>query len=496
MKTKRFIATDMRAALNRVRAEQGADAVILSQRQVPGGVELLTTTHYQPDQHPLHSLSTSTVKAKAKTPAAAALARASVGITRRSTKPLAQLPSKSHTAMTASQTPSFAKAFSDKPNSSAASLATVPADDAPVVPAFGRPAPSPALAAKESSGALIANKAIPAVSHNTLLSPVPEVQTPELQQLRKEMAQMRRLIEAQLAHLSEQRLRGNPARNQALDWLESLGFAADSARRMAALLPAEADPSHIHSLLLEIISKQLPIASTNPLQDGGVIALVGPSGAGKTTTAAKLAAQFLRQHSARDIALVSASVNSDNPHVSTLLHSFGRQLGVAVHETGNAPELGLLLKRLSDYRLVIIDSASPDRRQRSNATNSLQWFIRASANVHTLLVLPATTGVQEMQDALQRFSSHRPQAAVLTRLDETLRLGAALSVAIQQPLPLAWLSDGQNLFDDLHLATANALVQRLKDLPTLADSVDMAELEYPALPDSAVANTELRHVAA
>jgi len=488
MKTKRFIATNMRTAMNRVRAEQGTDAMILSQRQVPGGVELLTTTHYQPTQRPIHS--TETAKKKAKTPAAAALARAAIGITPRSSKPLTPLSSQPpSTVSAAQQKPSFSKAFIQSANA-AALLATVPADDPPVVPAFGR---QTALStAQETNTSLVTNKPLtPAIT-----SVPQERPTPELEQLRKEIAQMRRIIEAQMAHFTDQRLRGNPARNQALDWLETRGFPPDSARHIAAQLAADTDPAHIHKPLLDIINQQLPIATANPLQDGGVIALVGPSGAGKTTTAAKLAAQFLRQHSARDMALVSIAIDSDNHYPSTLLHNVGRQLGVAVHEVSNAPELGLLLKRLSDYRLVLIDSASPDCRQRSAATNSLQWFIRASAQVSTLLVLPATTGVQEMHDVLHRFSSHRPQGVVLTRLDETRRMGAALSVVMQQHLPLAWLSDGQHGADGLHLATASALVQRLEDFSSVADTADMAELEHAAAENTSLANRELRHAVA
>jgi len=490
MKTKRFIATDMRTAMNRVRAEQGADAVILSQRQVPGGVELLTTTHYQPTHSPA-PLAVAT-KSKAKTPAAAALARAAVGITRRSSK--APLPSQQHSAISATaKTGSVSKLVQS--GNGAALLATIPADDAPVIPAFGaRPASGAStVKPKETNAPLtVANNAI-----TPAISPIPqETQTPQLQQLRKEIAQMRRLMEAQMAYFTDQRLRGNPARNNALDWLQTRGFAPDSARHMAAQLAADTDAEHICKPLLDIIAEQLPIATSPQLQEGGVIALVGPSGAGKTTTAAKLAAQFLRQHSARDIALVSISANNENHHTSALLHSFGRQLGVAVHQASNAPELGLLLKRLADYRLVIIDSATPDYRQRLSLTNSLQWFIRASAQVTTLLVLPATTGVQEMHDMLHRFSSYRPQGAVLTRLDETRRLGAALSVAMQQRLPIAWLSDGQNLADDLHLASASTLIQRLEDLPLAADRTDMAELDHAATENTSLANTELRHAAA
>jgi len=496
MKTKRFIATDMRTAMSRVRAEQGADAVILSQRQVPGGVELLTTTHYPPT--PASAPLAVATKTKAKTPAAAALARAAVGITRRSSKPLPPLPNQhrsTSTISTPAKTGSVSKRWVQLGNS-AALLATIPADDAPVIPAFGAPSAPAASTVKTKE----ANTPL-ATTHNAVtpsISPIPqETQTPQLQQLRKEIAQMRRLMEAQMAYFTDQRLRGNPARNHALDWLETRGFAPDSARHMAAQLAADTDPEHICQPLLDIIGQQLPIATTHPLQEGGVIALVGPSGAGKTTTAAKLATQFLRQHSARDIALVSISANNENHHASALLHSFGRQLGVAVHQASNAPELGLLLKRLADYRLVIIDSANPDYRQRSSLTNSLQWFIRASAQVNTLLVLPATTGVQEMHDMLHRFSSYRPQGAVLTRLDETRRLGAALSVVMQQPLPIAWLSDGQNLADDLHLASASALIQRLKDLPLAADrTADMAELDHAATENTSLANTELRHAAA
>ncbi len=115
-----------------------------------------------------------------------------------------------------------------------------------------------------------------------------------------------------------------------------------------------------------------------------MIALVGPTGAGKTTTIAKLASRFAEKHAPRDVALVT----TDTARIGAReqLYGYGRQLGIAVHEANSGTDLDQLLERLKDYKLVLIDTAGLGPRDRALAAQ-LQW-LRAARQVRTLLALP------------------------------------------------------------------------------------------------------------
>jgi len=485
MKTKRFIAADMRTAMNRVRAEHGADAVIVSQRAIPGGVELVAAAHYEPPASTAaqRARQSKTRPAIARTPAAAALARANIGGKGRTT---VRLPAFSIAKPSNSEkTPVTADSVA-----TATSFATLPADDAPIVPAFGRPSPAHATATTATSVATAPLTAVPSSA-----SAEPAASHLELTHLRLEITRMRRLIETQMEQLNEQRLRGNPARQQALECLENWGFSATSAHALAGQIPASLEAADVRQSLRNHLAQTVPVVDATTLQDGGIIAAVGPSGAGKTTTIAKLAGHFLRQHSARDIALVSVCAPTDYPQASTpLLHAFGRQLGLAVHEVGNVSELALLLARLADYKWVLIDSARPVATDRP-LPGSLQW-LKTLSRIYTLLVLPATSGLPEMQETVRRFSRMRPQGLVLTRWDESCRPGAALSVAMEQHLPLAWLSDGAADPSSLHRAVVSEVLQRLEDLPAAADNPNQAQAEMMTSPLMKSDTMEWPHAAA
>ncbi len=207
----------------------------------------------------------------------------------------------------------------------------------------------------------------------------------ELKQLRGELALMRQMIEREMNRLTDERLRGSPARAQALELMDDYGFDAGLTRDVAMQIPADTELHRGRGLMLGLLSKRLPVAPVDPLERGGVIALVGPTGAGKTTTIAKLAQRFAAQHTPRDVALVTTDTQRVGGREQ--LHSYGRQLGVAVHEADSAESLLDLFERLRDYKLVLIDTAGMGQRDRALAAQ-LNW-LRAAQQVTSLLVLPA-----------------------------------------------------------------------------------------------------------
>ncbi|HLM54034.1 MAG TPA: flagellar biosynthesis protein FlhF, partial [Pseudoxanthomonas sp.] len=286
-----------------------------------------------------------------------------------------------------------------------------------------------------------------------------------LVQMRAELASMREMIEREMHRLTDERLRGSPVRAQALELMEDYGFDAGLTRDVALRIPADTPMHRARGLMLGLLSKRLPITAADPLEAGGVIALVGPTGAGKTTTIAKLAATYAARHNARDVVLVT----TDTVRVGgrEQLHSYGRQLGIAVHEADGEAGLARTLERLRDYRLVLIDTAGMGQRDK-NLAAQLNW-LHAAAQVHTLLVLPANSHFADLDEVVRRFRGANPQGVVLTKVDETGRLGSALSVVVDHALPMAWITDGQRVPQDLHRAHGPNLVLRLDQLRRDAD---------------------------
>lgn len=544
MKIKRFVAADMRTAMNLVRKEHGPDAVILSNRRIEEGVEIVAAANYDenvvqraleaarpaPPAPPkprsaAEAIMAAVTRRKAPEPeavipttsAVAALARSAVGATGRSIESSTDLPARGRFAAMLQPRPQPVPAATALPPQTFATLP--PCDDEPVVPAFLAPgsarqpvavaasqplqaAPVPALnranflidpplepaaeptfevapAAEAASmpptppqlPALPEPAAAPAISTAAaapalvaVSSPVPHDDA-QMRELRQEVAGMRQLIEREMNRFTDERLRGSAVRANALDLMDEYGFDAGLARDVVMQIPLETDPARARGLMLGLVSKKLPIAPIDPIESGGVIALVGPTGAGKTTTIAKLASRFAEAHAARDVALVTTDTQRIGAREQ--LYGFGRQLGVAVHEANSGTNLNQLLERLADYKLVLIDTAGLGQRDRALAAQ-LQW-LRAAGQIRTLLVLPANTSFQDMDEVVRRFGAANPQGLVLTKLDETGRFGSALSVAVDHNLPITWVTDGQDVPEDLHRASAANLVLRLEDLRRAAD---------------------------
>jgi len=557
MKIKRFVAADMRTAMNLVRKEHGPDAVILSNRRIEEGVEIVAAAHYDetavqraleaarpapPPAPKPRSAAEAIIAAvtRRRTPepepvvatasAVAALARSAVGATGRSIDSSIELAPGSRFSSLLKPQPAPARA----PEPPEQRFATFPAalDDAPVVPAFrpegfavtapaplnrarfaidppleepvavapAAPAPriEPVIAAPALSemapprqppvepvvpvaaaAATAANVPAPAVEAAVTAPALSVVASAprddrQLAELRQEVAGMRQLIEREMNRFTDERLRGSPVRANALDLMDEYGFDAGLARDVAVQMPADTDPVRARGLMLGLISKKLPIAPVDPIETGGVIALVGPTGAGKTTTIAKLASRFAEAHAARDVALVTTDTQRIGAREQ--LYGFGRQLGIAVHEASSGTNLNQLLERLADYKLVLIDTAGLGQRDRA-LTAQLQW-LRAAGQIRTLLVLPANTSFQDMDEVVRRFGAANPQGLVLTKLDETGRFGSALSVAVDHRLPITWVTDGQDVPEDLHRASAANLVLRLEDLRRAADMPCNPELNH------------------
>jgi flagellar biosynthesis protein FlhF len=189
--------------------------------------------------------------------------------------------------------------------------------------------------------------------------------------------------------------------------------------------------------------------------------MVGPTGVGKTTLMAKLAARWVMRHGPRDIALVSA--DAVRIGAQEQMHTLGRLLGAPAYAVEGIGELAGLLETLGNKRLVLIDTAGLSQRD-ARLASELEMLAAAHPNLQTTLVLSAAAQAGALEESIERFAPARATSCVLTKLDEATSLGGAISMLVRSRLPAAYCSDGQRIPEDLCPARAHQLVARAVDL--------------------------------
>jgi len=270
----------------------------------------------------------------------------------------------------------------------------------------------------------------------------------ELDEMREEMRSIRSLLEAQLGRLLwDENSRQSPAVATLLRHYTQLGLDPDIARQLATRATAD-HPVGGWTAGLRTLVEQLPVADCDVVADGGVYAVIGPTGVGKTTSVAKLAARAALQFGPEAVGLVT----TDTFRVAAReqLETFGQIMGVSVAAAADAQSLAEALAALENRRLVLVDTAGMSQRD-PRLPEQLARLANPDVGVSTLLALPATTASGAMQEIVDVFRTARPAGCILTKTDEATSLGGALSVLIRSGLPLAYVANGQRVPEDLHL---------------------------------------------
>ncbi|KXF81315.1 flagellar biosynthesis protein FlhF [Enterovibrio coralii] len=288
-------------------------------------------------------------------------------------------------------------------------------------------------------------------------------QSDEIEAMRKEMASIRSLLEHQLSGLMWQEVeRKEPLRAMLIKRLEKLGLSPVLADQLAGYIPEETPPNEAWSELLDLLADQVITSSENLLETGGVIALLGPTGVGKTTTIAKLAARAAMDFGPEEIALVTTDTFRIGAHEQ--LATYGRILGCPVKVAKDAEALADILYQLRHRRLILLDTAGMGQRD-LRLSEQLDTLIQSSgSHIRSLLVLPATSQRRVLQETIDHFRRIPLSGCVLTKLDESLSLGELLSVTIENALPVTYLADGQRVPEDIRQASGRYLVNRASEL--------------------------------
>src|SRR5690606_30428526 len=200
----------------------------------------------------------------------------------------------------------------------------------------------------------------------------------------------------------------------------AIGVEPKLARELADAMKAARNPRDAWRLPLGRFADRLPLASRDLADLGGVYAFVGPTGVGKTTTIAKIAARYVLKHGADSIALVSTDTYRIGARDQLL--TFARILGTPMHSAADARDLGRVLDGLSGKKLVLIDTAGMSQRDVRLAEQFATLRVDG-ANVRSVLVLSAATERGALDEALGVFRSADPKALVVTKIDEAALLG-------------------------------------------------------------------------
>jgi flagellar biosynthesis protein FlhF len=296
--------------------------------------------------------------------------------------------------------------------------------------------------------------------------------------MQRELQDLRRVLETGLAGMtwSDKRLR-EPLQARVLEELSGMDIAPDVAMALAALTPRRTsleNPSHIP---LALLVKHLPVINDLTCITGGITAVVGPTGAGKTTTIAKLAARWCMQHGAADLALVS----TDGYRIGAReqLMTYARILGAPMHAANSGKELAAVLERLKSKKLILIDTAGMGPRD-VRLTEQLTALKYGASRARVLLALPAQAEAQALDEIVCAFVRVKPAACILTKVDEAASLGAAISTVLRHKLKIAYVCDGQRVPEDLHAA-------HLKRVWLIRAAMQLKERAPRALDEAALA---------
>lgn len=276
--------------------------------------------------------------------------------------------------------------------------------------------------------------------------------------LQGELRSLRQLLEGQLATLAWNDLtRRAPVQAEVLRGLTQLGLASDLAASIIADLPARLDLERAQNRARAILTQKLPVVEGCWLARGGRVAFVGATGVGKSTAIAKLAARRVLEHGPKDLVLVST--DGVRFGAQEQIQNLGRLLGVPAYAVEHPRELEQLLASFADTDLVLIDTAGMGQRDPRLAAK-LAALAGTHPELEMVLVLAASAQAGAAEETIARFAAVRLAACIVTKLDEATTLGGTLSALIRARLPIAWVSEGQRIPDDISPARAHQLVVR------------------------------------
>lgn len=421
MKVKRFLAVNSREALRKVKEALGADAVILSNKAVPGGVEIMALASDE-----LASLADQ---------------------------------SRQETAVTNKQTAAPDSSKITKVDPLAPSLKTQPvANDVAEI------APIPKVTAVAEASKPARTPDVQAIPKAPDLPRADNVN----QNIIQEIQAMRQLMEDQLASVGwSQFSQAHPDSMKVLRTLLNAGFSPLLARQLLDKLQMDANFEEGLKKTIALLTLNLRTADSDEMiEQGGVYALIGPTGVGKTTTTAKLAARAVIRHGADKVALLTTDSYRIGGHEQ--LRIYGKLLGVPVRSIKDIDDLQLMLHELRGKHTVLIDTVGMSQRDQMLA-EQIAMMSQCGTAIKHLLLLNATSNGGTLEEVISAYQQHGIHGCIITKVDEAAGLGTVLDAIIRRKLRLHYVTNGQKVPEDLHAANSRYLLHRIFR-PTSEDS--------------------------
>lgn len=317
-------------------------------------------------------------------------------------------------------------------------------------------------------------RAVPQLGDLATAEPLPLPGQPNATQrsqmdMAAELRQMRGLIEERFSSLAfMEKLQRQPVQARLTQKLLELGFSPALVRKLAESCPSEfkagspTDPADETAWAAHVLSRNLQADEAAPaIEDrGGVFALIGSTGVGKTTTTAKLAAHFATKYGASQLGLITLDAYRVGAHEQ--LRAYGRILGVPVHTAHDRASLDDLLELLSGKKLVLVDTAG--MAQRDSRTQELLEML-AHPSIRKLLVINAAQQGETIEDVVGAWKGAACEGVVLSKIDEAVKLAPALDTLIRHKLKVLGVANGQRVPEDWHRLPGTALVQRALKSP-------------------------------
>ncbi len=469
----------MRTALTQIKEELGPDAVIMSNKKIPEGVELMAAVDYgqavaQPEQATSAKQQESTA---AQTKPQQIMADDTVNL---SSQPQATMKSKTPKTDTlqalldrkvqmqnqqqaaSTQAATETKKYTgNNPQVGGQLSGQTPTNS--IEEQFKSFTERLAQSAQDSDNEHLDNSQSQLTNDESIgeikntVSSSATVNMGDFNKMKEEMASIRQLLEHQVSGLMWQDMaQRDPSRALLTNKLMEIGISEQIADQVAGYVPAQASEAQALQHALSLLSQQLNTTQNDIIKRGGVISLVGPTGVGKTTTVAKLAAKFAQLHGAEHVALIS----TDTYRIGGFqqLETYGKIIGCQVKLAKDASSLEQILSAFSNKKLVLIDTAGMGQRDLRLAEHLSSLVSNSRVRIRNYLVLSANTQANVMQENVERFKKIPLCGCIYTKLDESLSIGEIISTSIQNGLPIGYLTDGQRVPEDIKVANAGKLV--------------------------------------
>jgi flagellar biosynthesis protein FlhF len=448
MNVKKFLASTSREAWRLVREALGPDAVILSNRTVNGQVEILAL--------PMEEMGSLTEPTVTK-------------------MTMQEPPVRETTSSSSMQRPRF-ESFAT-PGFVPATQAANPAKRAVNIPSADIAAPSPLAKGPAKNAAQIAATESVQAKEPPVID-LAEAMKEIRSELMGEIRSMRGMLEEQLAEIAWSGQQRQPNKTMVLRELLAAGFSASLSRYLAEKLPAGEKNDASMNWIRSVLGRNLnAIANENEiLEKGGVFALVGPTGVGKTTTTAKLAARCVMRHGAGKLALIT----TDGYRIGAYeqLRIYGKILGVMVHSVKDETDLRIALDELKTKHTILIDTVGVGQRDKMVA-EQVAMLSGVGTEVKRLLCLSATSTGETLNEVVRSYLGDGLAGCIITKLDEAATIGNVLDVVIRRKLNLYYVANGQRVPEDLHVANQHYLVDRAFKLKRESAPFQLQDAELP-----------------